>query len=317
MDIVYYAETYKMDRPVLNNLSDLNKLHTDPGAGFEFFTLAKEFPLNATKEYSSITAWWCAEFSRLAYVTNTDRIKNECTKIGFKIEFFYACDTEAHIAWNDEYIICFFRGTQPDQIGDIISDLRFRKKQSHTQGFVHSGFKDSLDVVWDDMEILLNIIDNGKRTFLFTGHSLGAALATLAAARWLKETIVYTFGSPRCGDKQFVIGFDLENTHHRFTNDSDIVPHLPPRFMDFVHTGRRHVIDYRKGFDYQDDGKGGVIYQHTMKVILSVTKLWVRTAIAATAIVVRRFVTDKITDHSMAHYSKYLETHLREMLAAK
>jgi|GEM_PF-4474435 len=306
-----------MDRLVLNNLNDLRQLHTNQGDGFEFFTLSKEFPLKAEKEYSSITAWWCAEFARLAYVEDVTRIKDECIKHGFKIELFYVDDTEAHIAWDDDHIICFFRGTQPDQIGDIVTDLRFFKEQSRTHGLVHGGFKDSLDEVWNDMEILLNIIDNGKRKFLFTGHSLGAALATLAASRWLKETIVYTFGSPRCGNKQFATGFDAENVHHRFTNDNDIVPHIPPRFMGFVHTGQRHVIDYNEAFEYHDDGKGSKIYQKVMKIILSVTKLWVRTVIATTAIIVRKLVTEKITDHSMAHYSKYLENHLREMLSVK
>jgi len=303
-----------MARPVLYNLKDLNQLHEDPGKGFEFFSIADKFSLNAVKEYSSITAWWCAEFARLSYVKDVERIKKECEDVGFSLRFFYVDDTEAHIAWNDTHIICFFRGTQPNQIADIITDLRFFKKQSNTYGQVHGGFKDSLDEVWDDMEDLLQELDDGKRRFLFTGHSLGASLATLASSRWKHSAITYTFGSPRCGDKKFATQFDIVNSHHRFTNDNDIVPHVPPRFIGFMHTGKQHAIDYKKAFDYEDDGTSLRFRTWIMKIIAKFVKIWIRSITAGILIIARKLLIDKVTDHSMAHYSKFLENHLRMMI---
>jgi predicted lipase len=51
--------------------------------------------------------------------------------------------------------------------------------------------------------------------FLVTGHSLGAAIATLTAAHLLADFNVnpasvslYTFGSPRVGDRAFADWFD-------------------------------------------------------------------------------------------------------------
>ena len=70
--------------------------------------------------------------------------------------------------------------------------------------------------------------------FRITGHSLGGALATHAAAHLLSQGInvdmLYTFGSPRVGDNKFSTWFDalLKNTKVRVTHGRDPVPHLPP-----------------------------------------------------------------------------------------
>jgi hypothetical protein len=62
-----------------------------------------------------------------------------------------------------------------------------------------------------------------------TGHSLGGAMATLASVRLASEgytvRAVYTFGSPRVGDRAFRRKYRLPN--YRFVNDDDLVPHLP------------------------------------------------------------------------------------------
>jgi triacylglycerol lipase len=83
------------------------------------------------------------------------------------------------------------------------------------------------------------------RPLWITGHSLGAALATLAASRLSGDGSVrlqgaYTFGSPRVGDGAFgtAIGVPI----YRFRNDSDIVPHLPLGLL-FRHVGQLQFID--------------------------------------------------------------------------
>jgi hypothetical protein len=88
-----------------------------------------------------------------------------------------------------------------------------------------------------------------------TGHSLGAALATLAAARCLRDVALkncqplalYTFGSPRVGDKVF--GTDLKGMFHcRIVNDEDIVTTVPPTVSipglpAYQHVGQMHRIE--------------------------------------------------------------------------
>lgn len=66
-----------------------------------------------------------------------------------------------------------------------------------------------------------------------TGHSLGGALAVLAAARLKLQGIaphVYTFGQPRVAFGEFADRFDAELSGRlwRFVNQSDLVPRLPP-----------------------------------------------------------------------------------------
>jgi predicted lipase len=74
---------------------------------------------------------------------------------------------------------------------------------------------------------------------LYTGHSLGAALATLAASLRPPETL-YTFGSPAVGDAGFAA--TLEGAAiYRYVNCCDIVCRLPPGFYGQI--GQLRYID--------------------------------------------------------------------------
>jgi Lipase (class 3) len=74
-----------------------------------------------------------------------------------------------------------------------------------------------------------------------TGHSLGAALATLYTlenGRTDKIPIagLCTFASPLVGDATFASAFDgLGLTSWRIVNSPDIVPKLPPEILGFTH----------------------------------------------------------------------------------
>ncbi|GLC58164.1 hypothetical protein PLESTB_001325800 [Pleodorina starrii] len=87
---------------------------------------------------------------------------------------------------------------------------------------------------------------------IFTGHSLGGAMATLAAydlaARktdgfFSGDVQLYTFGSPRVGNQAFMEAFNnMVPNAWRFTNTDDIVPRVPYSWrFDGARTTYYHV----------------------------------------------------------------------------
>lgn len=77
-----------------------------------------------------------------------------------------------------------------------------------------------------------------------TGHSMGAALATICALELrtvhrLHDVHLVTFGSPRVGNAVFSAWFERKvASHWRFTHNRDIVPSVPPPYMGFWHLSR-------------------------------------------------------------------------------
>ncbi|KAK5972857.1 Triacylglycerol lipase [Trichostrongylus colubriformis] len=102
-------------------------------------------------------------------------------------------------------------------------------------GRVNRYFLNGHLVLWPPVERVLTDPKYADYKTVFTGHSLGGALATLAAARAAKQGLrtrenitVYTYGEPRVGDAQFATNYDsMIKDSYRVVNRRDIVPHLP------------------------------------------------------------------------------------------
>jgi pimeloyl-ACP methyl ester carboxylesterase len=78
--------------------------------------------------------------------------------------------------------------------------------------------------MWPEVAARVEAIREGRSLWL-CGHSLGGALATLAADRLTGVTGVFTFGSPAVGDARFASRWNVPGK--RFRNFTDIVPWLP------------------------------------------------------------------------------------------
>lgn len=87
---------------------------------------------------------------------------------------------------------------------------------------------------------------NPSYTVVSTGHSLGGAVATLAAAYLRKAGIpmdLYTYGSPRVGDGDFAdFVSNQAGSEFRVTHTDDPVPRLPPIIFGYRHTSPEYWL---------------------------------------------------------------------------
>lgn len=117
---------------------------------------------------------------------------------------------------------------------DVLSDLNTGVKSSHTGFPVHQGFYYAFDSLVFDLKKFLGGL-SGVSVIHCVGHSLGGAIATLAAD-YIKangnvsNVKLYTFGSPRVGLESFAQKCTsrlVENNIYRVCHSTDPVPTLP------------------------------------------------------------------------------------------
>lgn len=96
---------------------------------------------------------------------------------------------------------------------------------------VHDGFYDIYTSLQQRLKDVLSSYNAIDPTIVFTGHSLGGALATFAFYDLLPRypnAILYTFASPRVGNIQFSDFLMNNQQYFRIYNTEDIIPQLPP-----------------------------------------------------------------------------------------
>jgi len=107
---------------------------------------------------------------------------------------------------------------------------------------VHKGFYVSaLSVADQTVNTVINLlIDNPTYSVITTGHSYGAGVAQFVSMELLANGIpnqVYNYGQPRTGDPKFAAFYNKHMTDYwRFTHNADIVPHVPPIKMNYIHS---------------------------------------------------------------------------------
>lgn len=203
-------------------------------------------PPLARAAYSDRTAWLMAKASKLAYLRfekNEDDRALLTTRLadgGFQLLRTFAADgTEAFLAANDKMAILAFRGTECDDARDILADLRVRfyrpDVSSKKKGKIHTGFNGAYAKIEVELEAAVDALD-GLPLYI-TGHSLGGAVATVAARENRHDNVaaVYTFGCPRvgCGDLEI----DLKVPVYRVVYRTDLIARVPFKAMGYRHAG--------------------------------------------------------------------------------
>jgi hypothetical protein len=187
-------------------------------------------------DFTPGNAWWLSNAAHLAYY-DVEGIERELQRVGLRlVQFFSQDSTQAFLAAADNFAILAFRGTECDQLADLLTDADFFLDPFPRGGEVHQGFLKAINLVWDEINGELEVL--GLPVW-YTGHSLGAALATLAAA-YREPAALYTFGSPRVGDAEFVQLLDNVRVY-RAVDCSDMAANLPPR-IKYRHVGAQHFI---------------------------------------------------------------------------
>lgn len=183
-----------------------------------------------------------AHLSQIAYKDNKEAKPLFKARGYGKHKFFSNNGSQAHAVWDDNEIVIAFRGTEPDEFADLKADLNLWPDRAESGGWVHNGFQNALDEIWNKIFLLIEAHDD--KQLIFTGHSLGGAMATVAASRCKHlDPKLYTFGSPRVGNADFVNSFKNVK-HYRFVNNNDIVPTVPMWWMGYAHHGTCMYIDY-------------------------------------------------------------------------
>ncbi|KIM90144.1 hypothetical protein PILCRDRAFT_811875 [Piloderma croceum F 1598] len=157
-------------------------------------------------------------------------------------------------------VVVAHQGTDSSNILSIANDAEFGLTDFNTTLFpsapssvqVHDGFQKTFERTSDSV---LSGVQNalkstGVNKVLVTGHSLGAAIATMDALMFKQnlpssvELNTVVFGLPRGGNQVYANFIDsaLGNSFTFVTNQNDPVPTVPPRFLKFQHSqGEIHI----------------------------------------------------------------------------
>jgi triacylglycerol lipase len=185
----------------------------------------------------------CAEMSRLAYA-GREQVASSLESIGFMLRLWFGGEareerlrtkgTDGFVATSaaDGLTVLAVRGTEANKPEDLLADLLARSEAWDQGGLVHQGFARTYATV---REAIREELTQHAGRLLITGHSLGAALATLAAAdHAARRPTLITFGSPRVGDAAFarlLAGLPIR----RFVGCCDVVTRVPPEQFEQPH----------------------------------------------------------------------------------
>lgn len=142
-----------------------------------------------------------------------------------KIQEFNNKDTQGFWCTVDNTVaLLAFRGTESPS--NWVRDARIFPAP-YPWGRVHIGFRDGVRAVEGALQEFETVAKNSKHVWI-TGHSLGGALALIAAGRLKMKGVspyIYTYGQPRVGLNEFAERFNVELSGqlYRFINQSDII----------------------------------------------------------------------------------------------
>ncbi|MBW4475002.1 MAG: lipase [Stenomitos rutilans HA7619-LM2] len=211
----------------------------------------------------------------------------EAVKLKRKIPVFFG-----FVLSSDTDSLMVFRGTQrnTEWIDDLTAlQQEYQGADGKSHGRIHEGFMSVYQEILNPLPTTVAQQLNRSRPCYICGHSLGAALATLAAIEialhvpQLRSSLqLYTYAGPRVGDPTFAeFHSQLIPNHYRVVNLADVIPLVPPTKLrdTYVHIGQEwsflsqngdvlpnHVVDtYRNAIDQ-------ALENHTAKTYVNLVR---------------------------------------------
>jgi hypothetical protein len=195
-------------------------------------------------------AMYLAKACLIAYAGEPEgpaRFRNE---LGLEAKLIGVDNTQVYVGLNERAIVVVFRGSESPVTLDGLKDWLLTNAYDLLilpEGRIgtdfaaagvgarfHRGFMHALGAIWEPLFAAVDAAyQERERPLWVTGHSLGGALALLAAWRFQRQFIpvhqVYTFGAPMFGNAEAARAFEREFAGRifRYQDEPDPVPLLP------------------------------------------------------------------------------------------
>jgi pimeloyl-ACP methyl ester carboxylesterase len=264
--------------------------------------------LSSTAAANKDNANFMLAASELAYFPvdkGCDKFKAE---LGLDAKLYSVGNTQAFVGTDADNVVVAFRGTESPLTLDGIKDWLLTDANNFLivpEGRIgtdfaaagvgarfHRGFMTALGDIWDPMfQAVQAALKEKKRPVWLTGHSLGGALAVLAAWRFERQFTkvhqIVTFGGPMVGNDAAVKALDKQFREriYRFVNFEDLVPRLPT--VSLVANSYAHCLT-----EVLIGGAGA-----TVKAAATVFDLMKETGLAATEGPLNASVMDRVWSH--------------------
>ncbi|KAJ3998648.1 alpha/beta-hydrolase [Lentinula boryana] len=224
--------------------------------------LSSDPTTEVTPDFVSSTLLRPALFTRAIYCGESNVTKwdcEPCRALGPDVQVIkWGGDIVAHDNSTNTIVVAH-RGTNTKNLLSILTDLEIKHVDldksifKHPSGVtVHAGFQDTFKHTSSIIlaEVKKALIEYQSHSVLITGHSQGAAIATLGAVMLheqldssIKKSVV-VFGLPRMGNEHWANYVDstIGSDFHRVTDRKDPVVDLPPHLLNFFHpSGEIHI----------------------------------------------------------------------------
>jgi hypothetical protein len=195
-------------------------------------------------------AQFLARASDIAYYNQAAAAPLFRDQLGMEAQFLGVGNTQAYILTNAEHIVVAFRGTEAPTsveglkdwlLTDALNLLVVPEGRLGTDfaaagvgAKFHQGFINAIGDIWEPVYQAVDAeMKKSERPLWITGHSLGGALALLAAWLFNRKFVavhqIYTFGAPRIGnaDASQAINQAFPKKIYRYVNGPDPIPQLP------------------------------------------------------------------------------------------